>query len=462
MIDLTILGGGPAGLGVAFYAQRAGVPFVLFEKSANLGGMCRTLRHGEHLYDCGAHRFHDQDGEITRDVLELMGDEMLVVDAPSMIWDRGRFVDFPPTPLNTILSCGLIEAGRIGVELLRAHLQPRECVSFEDFAVSQFGETLARRIVLNYSEKLWGLPAAQLSPNIATRRLKGMTLRSLFFELILPGKKTTHIDGVFLYPRGGYGRIVQNLESTLPRGSLRLAHEIVRLQCDGGAITRIHFADDQVVEPRGRVVSTLPLTVLVKFLGEQMSADARQAAASLRFRQIRLFFLRLKRPQLSASASIYIPDPEFCMSRLYEPKNRSAALAPPDETSVVVEVPCFLGDPIQRMPNEDLAERVITELVALTLVNRAEVVEWKHHFLANAYPVCSRDYSSEIRIITEALAQISNLSTIGRAGLFFYSHLHDQLRLAKDYVSAHLQSCNEGDTEPALESWRTEPRTDQL
>jgi len=450
MIELTILGGGPAGLGVAFYAQRAGVPFVLFEKSADLGGMCRTLRHGEHLYDCGAHRFHDQDAEITRDVLELMGDEMLAVNAPSMIWDRGRFVDFPPTPLNAIASCGPIEALRIGFELLRAHLKPRECLSFEDFAIGQFGETLARRIVLNYSEKLWGLPAAQLSPDIATRRLKGMTLRSLFFELMFPSRKITHIDGAFLYPRGGYGRIVQNLESTLPHDSLRRAHEIVRLQCEDGAITRIHFAGGQVAEPRGRVVSTLPLTVLVEFLGEQMSADVRQAAASLRFRQIRLFFLRLKRPQLSTNASIYIPDPEFCISRLYEPKNRSAAMAPPDETSVVVEVPCFLDDPIQRMPNEDLAERVKTELVALKLVKREEVVEWKHHFLANAYPVYSTDYSSEIRIITEALAQISNLSTLGRAGLFFYGHLHDQLRMAKDCVADHLQSRKEGDMEPAL------------
>jgi protoporphyrinogen oxidase len=460
MIELTILGGGPAGLGVAFYAHRAGVPFVLFEKSAELGGMCRTLRHGDHLYDCGAHRFHDQDAEITRDVLELMGDEMLSVDAPSMIWDRGRFVDFPPTPLNAIVSCGPIEALRIGVELLRAHLKPRECISFEDFAVGQFGETLARRIVLNYSEKLWGLPASQLSPDIATRRLKGMTLRSLFLELVFPSRKTTHIDGAFLYPRGGYGRIVQNLESTLPQGSLRRANEIVGLQCESGAITRIHFADGQVIEPRGRVVSTLPLTVLVKFLGEQISADARQAAARLRFRQIRLFFIRLKRPQLSANASIYIPDPEFCISRLYEPKNRSAAMVPPDETSVVVEVPCFLDDPIQRMSNEDLAERVTAELVALKLLNRAEVVEWKHHFLANAYPVYSTDYTREVRIITDALAPISNLGTLGRAGLFSYGHMHDQLRMAKDCVAVHLQSRNEGDAEPALESWRTQSVAD--
>jgi protoporphyrinogen oxidase len=102
MTALTILGGGPAGLGLAFYSHRAGVPFVLFERSAELGGMCRTLRHGEHLYDCGAHRFHDRDPEVTRDLVELMGEDLLVVDAPSRIWERGRFINFPPTPLNVL------------------------------------------------------------------------------------------------------------------------------------------------------------------------------------------------------------------------------------------------------------------------------------------------------------------------------------------------------------------------
>ena len=51
MNQLTILGGGPAGLGAAFYANRANLPFVLFERSGALGGMCRTFRHGEHFYN---------------------------------------------------------------------------------------------------------------------------------------------------------------------------------------------------------------------------------------------------------------------------------------------------------------------------------------------------------------------------------------------------------------------------
>jgi protoporphyrinogen oxidase len=179
-VEVSILGGGPAGLAVAHYAHRAELPFTLYEAATELGGMCRTLRCGDHLYDRGAHRFHDRDPEITRDVIALMGSELARVDAPSAILDGGRFIDFPPTPLNIMFAYGFREAGRICLDLLRSGLRRRRpIVSFEDFAVRRFGRTLARRILLNYSAKLWGLPTDQLSPDVATRRLQGMTLRSL-------------------------------------------------------------------------------------------------------------------------------------------------------------------------------------------------------------------------------------------------------------------------------------------
>jgi hypothetical protein len=76
--------------------------------------MCRTLSHGARRYDSGAHRFHDRDREVTRDVVALLGDELIQINAPSAIWDRGHFVDFPPTPINAPMSSGLREAGSIG------------------------------------------------------------------------------------------------------------------------------------------------------------------------------------------------------------------------------------------------------------------------------------------------------------------------------------------------------------
>ncbi len=435
MTDLAILGGGPAGLGVAFYAHQAGLPFVLFESSSELGGMCRTLRCGEHLYDRGAHRFHDRDPEITRDLIELLGDDLVRVNAPSAIWDRGRFIDFPPTPLNVMFAYGPREAGRIGLDLLRSGLRRRHfTLSFEDFAVRRFGRTLARRILLNYSEKLWGLPSDQLSPDIATRRLQGMTLRSLLYELVLPGAKTEHVDGSFLYPRRGYGQIADALLRTLPSESIRTGFEVAAVECDNGVVRQIHFTGGQTLEVQDRVVSTLPLPLLVKLLGDALPDPARAAASRLRFRHVRLLFLRLKSARMSGHASIYIPDPAFCISRIYEPRNRSAAMAPEGETSVVVEAPCFMGDAVERLPADEFADKVVGELTALHLLNPREVIESRQHFIANAYPVYTNDYARDVSLIREALACIVNLETIGRAGRFVYSHVHDQLRFGKDYV----------------------------
>ena len=136
---LTILGGGPAGLGTALYAHREGLPFLLFEKSTQLGGLCRTLTLGEHSYDCGAHRFHDRDADITNDIRAMLGDDLVSVDSPSKIYDRGRFIDFPPTPLNVLFSgFNLLESGRIGIELIRSRRSTKPAVSFADFAIRQF------------------------------------------------------------------------------------------------------------------------------------------------------------------------------------------------------------------------------------------------------------------------------------------------------------------------------------
>jgi protoporphyrinogen oxidase len=447
--ELTILGGGAAGLGVAYYARRSGVPFALYEGSLEVGGMCRTLTCGEHLYDRGAHRFHDRDAEITRDLLELMGDELVRVDAPSAIRDDGRFVDFPPTPLNVMFAYGFREAGRICVDLVRSGLRRnRPLVTFEDFAVRRFGRTLARRILLNYSSKLWGLPTDQLSPDVATRRLQGMTLRSLLYEILFPGAKTEHVDGSFLYPRGGYGRIVESLAATLPPESLRIGCEVATLDLEGSRVARVRFKDGRIATVRGRVVSTLPLPLLANLLGDALPAPAREAASLLRFRHVRLLFLRLGVERLSRYASIYVPDPAFCVSRMYEPRNRSAAMAPAGETSLVVEAPCFGDDAVARMEPEAFRDRVVGELAALGLLQPGTVLDWRHHFVPNAYPVYANGYERNVAAVREAVQRVTNLDTLGRAGRFVYSHLHDQLRYGRDYVAALVSDANQMKARP--------------
>ncbi len=431
---IDILGGGPAGLAVAHYATRASRPVRLYERSQALGGLCRTYTLGAHRYDSGAHRVHDRDPEITADLLGLLGDELVAVRAPSQVRYRDRFIDFPPRPLSWLRACGPVEGALAVAELLRQRRRRRPLHSFEDLVAARYGMRLGKPLLLDYSEKLWGLPGRDLAPEVATRRLTGLSLGGLLRDLMRARQRADHLDGSFLYPRGGYGVIAERLAATLDPASLQLGAEVVGLDWNDGRIEGIHFADGSQVAVDGDVVTTLPLTAVVHMLGDILPAEVHASARALRFRHVRLVFLRLGVARVSPNASIYFPDPEMAISRVYEPKNRSLAMAPAEETGLAVEVPCFRDDAVATCSAEALTTRVIDELARTGLIRPDQVLDTRHHWLANAYPVYARDYRRHVEIISDGLRRCANLVLLGRGGRFWYSHLHDQMRAAKDYV----------------------------
>ena len=89
---ITILGGGIAGLSVAYYAKQYGLSFKVYEAQNRVGGNCITIKHGDFLYDSGAHRFHDKDNEATKLVKKLIGNYLVKTSIPSQIYYRGKFL----------------------------------------------------------------------------------------------------------------------------------------------------------------------------------------------------------------------------------------------------------------------------------------------------------------------------------------------------------------------------------
>lgn len=444
---ITILGGGPAGLAVAFYAHRAGVPFRLYEAAPEVGGLCRTFAFEGHRYDAGAHRFHDRDPEVTADVRALLGDELLRVEAPSQILHRGRFVDFPPRPLGWLLHQGVREGLAAAADLVASRLRPRPERTFEDHALNRYGRRLAAPLLLDYSQKLWGLPPSELATDVATRRLSGLSLGALVAELLGGRSAQRHLDGDFLYPRSGYGAITASLVRTLPPAALATEHAVSALHVERGRVRAMAFTNRPSVDVPGRLVSTLPLPTLVRLLGDALPESVHALAATLRFRHLRIVFLRLGVPHCSANATIYLPDPRLCVSRVSEPKNRSAAMAPPHETGLVCEMPCFAGDAIHGMDDADLAARIVRELDGAGVIDAGRVLGWRHHLLPNAYPVYALGYADVVRRVRAALGGVSDLDLLGRNGTFWYSHLHDQLRSARDYARSLRSARGASDAE---------------
>ncbi len=187
---VTILGGGPAGLAAGYFANKAGLSFEILEAKSRVGGNAITFQEGEFRCDSGSHRFHDKDPEMTQEVRSLLGDELLECQIGSQIFHHGRAIDFPLSPINLLKALDRRTCVKAAWDWWCARSQRHDKKSsFEDFAVQTYGWEIARRFLLSYSEKLWGLPGHRLSPTIASTRLKGLRLSTILLEMSISNNR---------------------------------------------------------------------------------------------------------------------------------------------------------------------------------------------------------------------------------------------------------------------------------
>jgi protoporphyrinogen oxidase len=428
--DFLVLGAGPAGLSAAWRFEELRSSYLVLEAAPAHGGNARTLRFGEFLFDTGPHRFHDRDPKATRRVEDLLGPDLHEVDAPSRIFFHGRFVDFPLRPRQALLGGGVLRGMKAVAQFLGTRMRParpEDAADFGSWALSRFGRTVAESFLIPFSEKLWGLGASELSPDIAGRRLPGFRLGSLLRETLFGARRADHLEGRFLYPRRGYGQIVDAIAGTLGPGRLRCGSRVTRVETKGTQVTRVRFERDgaeHALAPAG-VVSTLPITLLARMLDPAPPGPVLEAAARLRFRDMVLVTLLLDQDSVSEAACTYFPDPSFEFSRAHEPRVRSRDMSPAGRTSLVVEFPCFEGDGIWTRDEGELVRGLVDRLDQVGLISRGRVAGSTVTRLRKAYPVYARDYREHSATVLRHLGRLGNLETIGRGGSFFYGHVHD-------------------------------------
>ncbi|MEX2584558.1 MAG: FAD-dependent oxidoreductase [Gemmatimonadota bacterium] len=422
---LNILGGGPAGLAAAYYARKQGLPFHIYEAGGEVGGNCRTLQWGDFRFDTGAHRLHDRDAEVTAEIRGLLGDDLLQVHAPSQIFWNNRFIDFPLSPGDLLEKLNWGTLRRITSEVLRLRLRSQPAATnFRDLAIGAYGETLARMFLLNYSEKLWGEETSRLSPEVAGRRLRGLDLKTFLLEAIAGKKhKTAHLDGSFFYPRRGIGTMFERVAAAVGPENISFHNRVTRLVHERGEIRSIILNDRHEIEA-GTVVSSLPLTVAFRMLHPKPPPELLEMAMSVRFRHLVLGVFLLDRPRLTENASIYFPGDQP-YTRLYESKNRSAYMAPREQTAIVLEIPCTQHGEYWTA-DDGYLERVLRQSMAADgLIPLDEQLPFRSFRVPFAYPVLEVGFEDKVRRLADYLTSFRNVHLLGRSARFQYSHIHD-------------------------------------
>src|SRR5260370_6255420 len=177
---------------------------------------------------------------------EFRGERMGVRSRFSMIHYSGRFFKHRREQFNAFRKLGPFEAVSCLLSYLKARRRAPEPVrSFEDWVVRAFGRRLYETFFRSYTEKVWGVPCAQISADWAAQRIRGLSLLSLLRSLLprraLGGAVVKTLTDQFRYPPHGPGDVWEKVTEIIRSkgGEVRLGERAIAIECQAGRTTSI-------------------------------------------------------------------------------------------------------------------------------------------------------------------------------------------------------------------------------
>jgi len=425
-MKVAVIGAGPAGMTAAYELAKAGASVDVYEASGHVGGMARSFDLWNQRVDLGPHRFFSSDARINRLWLEVVGNDYAMVDRLTRIYCRGSFFHYPLKPLDALANLGIFEAARCVLSYGRERMKPSEQDgTFESWVVGRFGRRLFEIFFKTYSEKLWGIPCSELDADFAAQRIKKLSLFEAIKNAVLGGKGNKHKTLVdqFAYPTGGTGMVYERMAEHVRRlgGKVHRNTPVHGVVSEGGRVVGVELEGKKTLR-YDHVISSMPLTLLVSRLAGVPEA-IKAAAGKLTFRNTLIAYLNVDAQNVFPDNWLYVHATDLKMGRLTNFRNWVPQLYGEEKSSIMaLEYWCYDNDAIWTEDNDRLIALASDELRRTGLVGDARILAGHIERVPRCYPVYSRGYKENLRLVEEYLTKVQGLTPIGRYGSFKYNN----------------------------------------
>lgn len=453
-LPVVVLGAGPAGLTAALDLSRAGRKVVLVEKSPVVGGISASRYWEDFIVEYGPHTYHVKNDEIDDLVREQYDRHLPNKRRVTNMLIRGKTYDYPLKfwqlfrGLNPFFSARMV--GDFIVSSIRFSLFPRPDDSFETWGLKRFGRTLYQLCFGQYSERVWGIPPAQISPRLASSKLHKLNLKDILVKLLGGrGQEQATYWNYFIYPEEGIGVIFERMAGRIGAagGEVRLDTVPVKFHFRENRVTAVTLrrgGGEETVSVGG-VVSTIPLSELGKLCRTHLSGPAQAAAGNLKNRALVLVNIIINAERISRAHWVYLLDPGFRFNRFCEQKNLLCENKPPGRTMLTFELCCGYGDRIWNASGEELRAMALEDIGRIGLLEGLRVGKSMVTRSKDAYPIYDLTFEKNLEITLNGLAGIDNLFSAGRQGLFLNTDMHDSMKSGREAARFCLEDRAPGD-----------------
>ncbi len=438
--NVFIIGAGPAGLTAAYCLTKETPSVTVIEKDPTyVGGISRTVRYKDFLFDIGGHRFFSKSKEVVDLWQEILPDDFIARPRLSRIYYGGKYYSYPLSAFEALGNLGLATSAACMLSYAYAKAKPIAAPkSFHDWVRNQFGERLFQIFFKTYTEKVWGMSCDEISADWAAQRIKGLDLRVAVTNALkrsLGLGRKPRADGAvvktlietFQYPRRGPGMMWEAAAAKIKArgGRVAMGRELTELSYDAdrrlwtiqvttvGGVIETYTAH--------HVVSSAPVRELVAKITPRPISLLH--ARALRYRDFLTVALMIDKPDLFPDNWIYIHDPSVQVGRVQNFRSWSPEMVPTGMTCLGLEYFCFEGDGLWTASDEDLIALAKREIAKIGLVGEKDVTDGCVVRQAKAYPVYDEHYRDHVATIRRDLeASHPTLHLVGRNGMHKYNN----------------------------------------
>ncbi|MYM75795.1 NAD(P)-binding protein [Duganella sp. FT134W] len=322
-LDVVILGGGVAGLGAALKARETGRQAVIFEARDSAGGLLDNFSIDGFRFDHAVHLSFASEEKV-----RAIFDRTPYITHPSdsYCFDQDRWLKHPVQ--NNLAPLDANDK----VALIKSFLaRPSELAGddYESWLRHQYGDGIAERYPIRYTQKYWATPASALSTTWIGQRMRRAELDEILYGAMTTDTPNTYYTKEMRYPQqGGYKAFITPL---IADSTIRLGHRAAAIDTQQRTVT---FANGVTVGYQ-QLVSTLPLPVLARIA--DVPAEVAAAASQLKATAIDLVSVGFSKPIIK-DLWFYIYDEDILASRAYSPSVKSAENAPQGCSSLQFEI----------------------------------------------------------------------------------------------------------------------------
>ena len=423
-----ILGGGISGLCLQYFLKQ---PSEILEKATIPGGLCRTFYKDGFGYDLGGHILFTKNKAVSDLVEKFLGENIHQCRRENKILYKGKIVKYPFE--NGLSALGKEEAFECLIHYLNADY-PKP-VNLKEWAYYTFGKGIAEKYFIPYNEKIWNIRAEELSLEFVDRIPKPPR------EDVVKSAMGIETEGYlhqlyFKYPkRGGVEALVKAMIT-----------DQTKMTCDFG-IERIEKKNKQwIVSSKheskafDHIVLSYPIHEAVKHF-QDIPDSVRDAIGNLRYNSMKIVMIAVNNESLLNHSAMYIPDPDVVCHRICFMGFFSKELVRPGTSSLIAEITTNAGDGIHELNDEQITERVISDLERVGVLKKNDVICTDVQNLTYGYPVYDHKYRKNATLFRDYFQSIG-VSLLGRFAEFEYINSDECIRRAVALSETLNQSGN--------------------